>query len=89
MTDETNNKPPISLAAVRAEHERNFMEERANIIAELDQIEVAPDQLVPLAKRLLLIDWACYKAVALLDSRDLPHDSMAVVELVKLITGLR
>src|SRR5215831_20466243 len=81
----TDDKPPISLAAVRAEGERNFTEERANILKELEEIEVAADQLASITQRLLFLDWATYKAVAMLDSRDLEHDPRAVVELIKLI----
>ena len=87
MTD--SEKPPISLAAVRAEGERNFTEERANILKELEEIEVATDQLASITQRLLFLDWATEKVLAIFDCRDLEHDPRAVVELVKLIVHSR
>ena len=87
MTDETDKPPVVSLAAVRAEGERNFEEERANILKELEEIEVAPDQLAAITQRLLFLDWACCKAVAILDSRELERDPQVVFQLIKLIMG--
>ena len=84
MTDESN-KPPISLAAARAERERDFRQERLDLTKELVEIGVDESRLAALVQHTMEIEWAVYKAALMLDYHGLDRDPRAAVELVKIM----
>jgi hypothetical protein len=84
----TDNKPPvISLAAARAERLRDFSQERADITKELEEINVAADQLAAITQHVMFVEWAIYKAALMLDYHSIERDAEAVVQLAELIIG--
>jgi len=85
MTDDDNKPPVISLAAKRKEIERNFTQERADILKELEETEVAPDQLASITQHVMFTEWAIYKSALMLDYHGIDRDARAVVELAKLL----
>jgi hypothetical protein len=63
MTSTDDGKPPvISLAAARAERERDFKQERADLTKELVEIGVDESRLAAFVQSTMEIEWAVYKA---------------------------
>ena len=84
MTDESN-KPPISLAAARAERERDFRQERLDLTKELVEIGVDESRLAALVQHTMEIEWAVFKSGLMLQYHGLDQDARSIVELTKLI----
>ena len=84
MTDESN-KPPISLAAARAERERDFRQERLDLTKELVEIGVDESRLAALVQHTMEIEWAVFKSDLMLQYHGLDQDARSIVELTKLI----
>lgn len=84
MTDESN-KPPISLAAARAERERDFRQERLDLTKELVEIGVDESRLAALVQHTMEIEWAVFKSALMLQYHGLDQDAGSIVELTKLI----
>ena len=84
MTDESN-KPPISLAAARAERERDFRQERLDLTKELVEIGVDESRLAALVQHTMEIEWAVFKSALMLQYHGLDQDARSIVELTKLI----
>lgn len=86
MTDESE-KPPIiiSLAAKRKESERDFAQERTDILKELTEIGVDADQLAAITQHVMFLEWAVFKSALMLQYHGLDQDAQAVVELVRLM----
>ena len=82
---ESDDKPPISLATERKARERDFDQERADILKELEEIGVAPDQLASVTQHVMFIEWALYKANLMLDYHDIERSPDAIVELTKML----
>jgi hypothetical protein len=84
MSDESN-KPPISLAAARAERERDFRQERLDLTKELVEIGVDESRLAALVQHTMEIEWAVFKSGLMLQYHGLDQDARSIVELTKLI----
>ena len=83
MTADDDKPPPVvSLAAARAERDRNFTQERLDLTKELEEIGVTSAALV---QHVMLVEWAVYKAALMLDYHSLDRDPRAAVELVKIM----
>jgi len=85
MTDESNKPPIISLAAARAERDRNFTQERGDLTKELAEIGVDESRLAALVQHTMEIEWAVFKSALMLQYHGLDQDAGSIVELTKLI----
>jgi len=86
MTADDDKPPPVvSLAAARAERDRNFTQERLDLTKELAEIGVDESRLAALVQHTMEIEWAVYKAALMLDYHGLDRDPRAAVELVKIM----
>jgi len=82
-----DDKPTISLAAKRKrkEIERDFIQERADLTKELQDIGVDPDKLAAIVQRVMFVEWAVFKAACMLEYHGVAQDPQAVIELVKIL----
>jgi hypothetical protein len=87
MKDDSDKPPVVSLAAARAERDRDFSQERADILRELEEIEVAPDQLASITQHVMFVEWLIFKSVLMFDYHNLERDPRAIVELAKLMAS--
>ena len=78
MTDESN-KPPISLAAARAERERDFRQERLDLTKELVEIGVDESRLAALVQHTMEIEWAVFKSALMLQYHGLDQDALGAL----------
>jgi len=86
MTADDDKPPPVvSLAAARAERDRNFTQERLDLTKELAEIGVDESRLAALVQHTMEVEWAVHKAALMLDYHGLDRDPRAAVELVKIM----
>jgi len=86
MTADDDKPPPVvSLAAARAERDRNFTQERLDLTKELAEIGVDESRLAALVQHTMEIEWAVFKSALMLQYHGLDQDARSVVESVKLI----
>jgi hypothetical protein len=86
MTADDDKPPPvISLAAARAERDRDFRQERLDITKELVEIGVDETRLAAITQHVMEIEWAVFKSALMLDYHGLERDPRAAVELVKIM----
>jgi len=86
LTAHDDDKPPvISLAAARAERDRDFRQERLDITKELVEIGTAEHELAGVTQHVMFVEWALYKANLMLDYHDIERSPDAIVELTKML----
>ena len=80
MTDE-----PISLATERKARERDFAQERADLLKELQDIGVEEPELAATVQHVMLIEWCFFHAIRMCEYHDVAQDPQAIVRLVELM----
>jgi hypothetical protein len=86
---ESNDRPPISLATERKARERDFSQERADLLAELREIGVKEADLESTVQHVMFVEWAVYKAALMLEYHGVDQDAQAVVRLAEIMARNR
>ena len=84
MTDE-----PISLATERKARERDFAQERADLLKELQDIGVEEPELAATVQHVMLVEWSVFHAARMLEYHGVDQDAQAVVRLAEIMAGGR
>jgi len=78
MTDE-----PISLATERKARERDFAQERADLLKELQDIGVEEPELVATVQHVMLVEWSVFHAARMLEYQDIDRSPEALAVLAR------
>jgi hypothetical protein len=85
MTEKDDDKPVISLVEKREAQERDFAQERADMIKELVEFGLSMERATAVAENVLLCDWLFLQATIILGRWDLEENTEAVVKLVEMM----
>ncbi len=85
MTEKDDDKSVISLVEKREAQERNFAQERADMIEELLALGLSMERATAIAENVLLCDWLFLQATIILGRRDLEENTEAVIKLVEMM----
>ena len=73
-----DDKPVISLAAERKKQERDFAQERDNMIKELSELGLPSERAAAIAEDVLYCDWLVLQATIILERWDLEQNAQIV-----------
>jgi hypothetical protein len=85
MTEKDDDKSVISLVEKREAQERNFAQERADMIEELLALRLSMERATAIAENVLLCDWLFLQATIILGRWDLEENTEAVIKLVEMM----
>jgi|GraSoiStandDraft_1057264.scaffolds.fasta_scaffold432979_1 hypothetical protein len=85
MTEKDDDKSVISLVEKREAQERNFAQERADMIEELLALGLSMERATAIAENVLLCDWLFLQATIILGRWDLEENTEAVIKLVEMM----
>jgi hypothetical protein len=83
--DDDEKPAAISLAAERKQRERDFAQEREQMLAELSDIGLSPEKATAIATYVLQTDWLTLQATLILERWELDLTAEAVVRLVEIM----
>jgi len=82
MTED--DKPIISLAAKRKESERDFVQERRDLLQELRDIGFDESRLAEFVQQVMEIEWMIFRISSMFEYWGIDKDASAIVQLVKI-----
>ena len=87
MTDDDRPRPIISLAAKRNESERDFVQERRDLLQELRDIGFDESKLVEFVQQLMEIEWMIFRISSMFEYWGIDKDRFGYCSACQNLAG--